>query len=796
MKYKLQLLLVLLFFLGGLSSLQANNGLVIGFHANSNNWKQSELGIPSNRNRELSNNTGSPFYGTAGAGMEATPGGNVMYSAGWNGGSGTKAWTVPMTTSGFTNLALSFYQRSRAQDVGVWEYGPRDFKLQYSTNGTVWNDVPGGGIVLTSNWQKFNISLPAACNNQPNLYLKWLMTSNVSIAGGSIAAGALSDFADMMMYGDEIPQPMTDMALSNMTISLSAGSGATVGTLSVTDPNFYDTFTYSLAAGEGDAGNGNFLIDGTSLKTKAELAPGNYAIRIQVSDGTYTRTENYTIRVSAYPIVTVGDPNWNSDAWITRVQFADIDSPTGMSGENNSLAYSDYTGSVATVTQGQTVDLTVSVNVVNSYTENVRVYIDWNRNYSLLDDGECVNLVTGSSATGAYSNTVSITVPSGSVTGNTLMRVVVDNGAGLALGGSDYGEVEDYTIKIQPAISFTDGSLFAQSFTPNAPDQILGRFKLTGSSNGAAFTSAAIKLNNTRSGLSNFKLWSSSDELFGSDSQLGSTVASDPGDGATVTFSGFNSPITQAGVYYFLTADAASGVTGTVQCIIRNAGDLAISNGTLGGTISSALLSGGTSPLPVELTLFTASLKDNKIQLSWQTETEVDNYGFEVERRLKPSEGGELTEWKKIGFLQGSGNSNSRKDYSFIDASPAGGILQYRLKQIDNDGTFEYHPYTAEVKGVELPEEFSLEQNYPNPFNPSTTIKFALPRNSNVTIEVYTLLGEKIMTLVNEIKSAGYHEAVFSGSSLSSGIYIYAIRAVPVDGGSSFISSQKMMLVK
>ena len=89
-----------------------------------------------------------------------------------------------------------------------------------------------------------------------------------------------------------------------------------------------------------------------------------------------------------------------------------------------------------------------------------------------------------------------------------------------------------------------------------------------------------------------------------------------------------------------------------------------------------------------------------------------------------------------------------------------------------------------------IPKQFSLSQNYPNPFNPATTIKFALPKDVNVTLKIYDLLGREVKTLVNEIKKSGYYEVSFDGSSLASGIYFYRLEA------GTFVDTKKMVLVK
>jgi hypothetical protein len=95
---------------------------------------------------------------------------------------------------------------------------------------------------------------------------------------------------------------------------------------------------------------------------------------------------------------------------------------------------------------------------------------------------------------------------------------------------------------------------------------------------------------------------------------------------------------------------------------------------------------------------------------------------------------------------------------------------------------------TGEEK--ELPTEFAVSQNYPNPFNPSTLIEYALPTESSVRLEVFGVLGQRIATLVEEQKSAGYHAVRFDAGQLPSGIYYYRIVA------GDFIQVRKMLLVK
>ena len=194
-----------------------------------------------------------------------------------------------------------------------------------------------------------------------------------------------------------------------------------------------------------------------------------------------------------------------------------------------------------------------------------------------------------------------------------------------------------------------------------------------------------------------------------------------------------------------------------------------------------------SSSLPVELTSFTAASKNNVVELQWKTATEKNNYGFEVERSIV-SNLKSANYWEKIAFVQGHGNSNSPKEYSFTDAELLPGQYEYRLKQIDIDGSFEYSQIIEITVGS--PKDFSLSQNYPNPFNPATTITYQLPKSGSVTLKIYDMLGKEVMTLVHEQKEIGRYTVQFDASSIASGMYIYQLRV------NDFISTKKMLLLK
>jgi hypothetical protein len=189
-------------------------------------------------------------------------------------------------------------------------------------------------------------------------------------------------------------------------------------------------------------------------------------------------------------------------------------------------------------------------------------------------------------------------------------------------------------------------------------------------------------------------------------------------------------------------------------------------------------------------------VNENDVSLNWMTATETNNMGFQIERCAL---GAERQAWNKIGFVNGFGTTTEQQIYSFNDENLETGNYQYRLKQIDFDGSYCYsNIIEAEIVS---PNKFMLEQNFPNPFNPSTTIKYTIPKvtlsgveGSLVQLKVYDVLGNEVATLVNEYKLSGNYEIEFNPSTikhhLSSGVYFYELKA------GDFIQTKKMILLQ
>jgi photosystem II stability/assembly factor-like uncharacterized protein len=188
--------------------------------------------------------------------------------------------------------------------------------------------------------------------------------------------------------------------------------------------------------------------------------------------------------------------------------------------------------------------------------------------------------------------------------------------------------------------------------------------------------------------------------------------------------------------------------------------------------------------IPVELVSFSAEVFGGDVNLTWITATELNNYGFEVERR-----NAELDVWSNIGFVNGNGSSSEMHYYSFSDNSAAVGKYFYRLKQLDFSGAFEYSN-EVEVTILEALNDYTLQQNYPNPFNPSTKISFSIPQSGYTTLKVFDVLGNEVANIIEGELNAGSYELRFDASGLSSGIYFYSLTS------GVFTKTMKMILTK
>ena len=248
----------------------------------------SDGGLPINTgNRTLSVHGGvnSPTFNNAGATS------NSATATGWASGNGTKYWQVEFNTEGYTLLKLNSKQ-SASNDRG-----PRDYTVEYSTNGTIWNDVPSTDVqVALNNWNGAEIAdvpLPSACENQSSVYLRWIMTSNTSVNGTTILGNRDNRIDDIIVTGVPLP-PEADLIASSTT----ACAGDII--------NFTDNSLYNVTSWEWIFSGGNPASSNVQNPNVQYNTPGTYDVELRVSGagGNDTIVMSSYISVYEIPVVT------------------------------------------------------------------------------------------------------------------------------------------------------------------------------------------------------------------------------------------------------------------------------------------------------------------------------------------------------------------------------------------------------------------------------------------------------------------------------------------------------------
>lgn len=198
--------------------------------------------------------------------------------------------------------------------------------------------------------------------------------------------------------------------------------------------------------------------------------------------------------------------------------------------------------------------------------------------------------------------------------------------------------------------------------------------------------------------------------------------------------------------------------------------------------------------LPVELSEFSARQNGKKIALSWTTESETNNAGFYIYRLV---DGKEPVKVSDQLIKSGTSSSSTRKSYSFPDEPGLAEkkMITYQIESVDLDGTSHLSGKTAILEYQPVPEKFAVGQNYPNPFNPETRFTLDLPEDGQVTIDIFSVTGQKVRTLLNEVRSAGSYELTWDGKtdasvSAASGLYWYRVTS------KSGTAVKKMQLIR
>ncbi len=187
--------------------------------------------------------------------------------------------------------------------------------------------------------------------------------------------------------------------------------------------------------------------------------------------------------------------------------------------------------------------------------------------------------------------------------------------------------------------------------------------------------------------------------------------------------------------------------------------------------------------LPVELSSFSSSSGAGDITLKWSTLSELNNAGFDVEY----SSNGQF--FQNIGYVPGAGTTTETSDYQFEIENFEPGNYQFRLKQIDFDGSYEYSEVIESV--VTVPDGYLIGNAYPNPFNPSTTMQIGVETTQNVVVEIYNTSGQLVATAFEEELGANQMTSVqIRLENLPSGQYIAAVR------GTNWVAHEMITMIK
>ena len=343
-----------------------------------------------------------------------------------------------------------------------------------------------------------------------------------------------------------------------------------------------------------------------------------------------------------------------------------------------------------------------------------------------------------------------------------------------------------------------DGLDFTAGATPGTANNAVGLLGLSAATPGAVLGSLTIT--NGAPGLSGIeaaRLFWSEDKVLdvGTDPQLGAVAIDVQSAPPIIAFEALNRPIPVAARYLIIALDVAADASGgDVQFTLdqltdleQRGGAIATVNGQDPSTMAGLPLSNATTPLPVELAGFDArhthrqAAARESITLQWQTFSETDNAGFEVQRRTNRA-------WQSIARLEGAGTTNEPQAYRFEDRQLpyAADSLSYRLRQIDTDGTESFSEAVTVARQVATAE---LLPTSPNPVQGAATVRFAVPKRQAVRIALYDLMGRRVQTVLNAT-AAGRTEISLDVSGLASGTYFLRMQTA------RHIETQRLTVVR
>jgi hypothetical protein len=343
-------------------------------------------------------------------------------------------------------------------------------------------------------------------------------------------------------------------------------------------------------------------------------------------------------------------------------------------------------------------------------------------------------------------------------------------------------------------LALQDGSSdqldFSAEVTQGTDDNPLGILSIKAGRTGATVNELTVTSNSPGvEGIEGARLFWSTDQTLGGDTELDFISVDPSGAPQTFTFEGFRQEIPTSPGYLIVAIDVTDEASASgVQFTLDGPGDLSLTNGTVvtvngsdQNSISSLPLANGTTALPVELASMSATHSaKGEMALRWKTTSETDNAGFEVQRHVADALSGG-SGWKKVGYRESKasgGTTTEPQTYRFTDGQVpyAADSVSYRLKQVDADGTTRLtDPVTVGRSG---PEQVELSGAAPNPVRQRATIRYAVPEGTGgpVTLRLYDVMGRQVRTVGAPAKT-GRHEHILNVSGLASGVYVLRLSA-------------------
>ncbi|GAB4380438.1 MAG: hypothetical protein Kow0042_30540 [Calditrichia bacterium] len=548
-----------------------------------------------------------------------------------------------------------------------------------------------------------------------------------------------------------------DASATPVTLSKNAGPG--------------DLSIKGLGGAQGDQLNqaGDFsqgVADLTSLGMRIDVTQeGDYQLKAVVGGSDKGASNNVSMQ---FREVTVSDPNTAADANI------------------------DASGTAG--------DLSLSANVSageeTNYDYNDDFQIKWG--FSNNADGSNMQL-EGSSGNLVVAGAVSYDVPAATLQAGSAYNYffwwvqnenTVGNSSQL-LGGPI--ETNKRRLVINPTLNTSGSDVSGGSFSPGVTNQEVLSIQFSPDPTQATIQVVSLDFQKsgtaTGSDVDNFHLYEdkgTAGVYDGQDVLLSSVPYS---GGATVSFSGFSLDVVDPATNVLVTVDinAAANTSATLGLTLANEGDVGVGDNVLNGPASAIqkatfqnIGTSGDNPLPVSLLSFTAEAGYDCITLRWITASEMDNEGFFL-YRAEQIDGDFLP--LNVSIIPGKGTSTTTQEYEYVDKSIEKGLTYYyKLISRDFNGTLHVNGIIS-AKVELLPVEYRLYQNYPNPFNPATRLRFDLPEETGVFLEIYNILGQKVRTLLDGVKFApGSHEEFFwdarddQGNMVGNGVYYILLR--------------------